>query len=570
MTNSYLVQDGTDIKKYGVLVSEENITPPMTSNTSPSPYNVGQDASSTWGAPYDSWNAFNIEDHPTMMKTTTGWLTLDFGVAKTVSKYTLTSPTSYYRSDNRDPKNWQIEGSNDNSSWSVIDTQTNQTGWVASEQREYLIQTPASYRYYKFNMTSNNGDVYSNIGLIQYIGQLEDYAWQNVGTAPATKAMFDTGGMTDLSAIDNAALQLLAYASPELLCWTDETGSPVRTEKTTYASPKWLPISTNLPTPVVFQSNGMDIATLLQASFNLVPSDFDLVTWTNVLDKAESAYVTATPKGQLILGEYDFSSLMDLTVTATATSDVNLRLIASGDSGATWKTYNNGWQPITSDASQVSSNGMTLTRVNGLVEADWDALGSTIRLGYFIANDSVLDSLTYQKKPVSTETPTLDSVKITYDELTIEGRMKDLEQINAINMAKLQFKSNSLLQSDKYELHDMVIDTFETGTNIDTTSAVYDATNKEFAYDPSVSAPAVQEVILPAEVMPSYRKKFMLNADHAGNISYEYSLDGGTTWNTITPFTIIDLTGQVGINLKVKAKLKDSTAKLRGIAFSWA
>lgn len=172
--------------------------------------------------------------------------------------------------------------------------------------------------------------------------------------------------------------------------------------------------------------------------------------------------------------------------------------------------------------------------------------------------------------PATYETPTLDSITITFDELTIEGRLKDLEQLNAINLAKLQFKSNSLLQSDKYALHDLIVDTFETATTVETTNATYNATNKEFAYDTSDTAPAVQEIILPTETMPTYRKKFILNVDHAGNIDYEFSLDGGATWNPVTPFTIIDVTGQVGTNLKVKAKLKDSTAKLRGIAFSWA
>ena len=46
--------------------------------------------------------------------------------------------------------------------------------------------------------------------------------WVSVGTAPATKAMFDQYGMTDLSIIDNNAIQQLTSDTPELLCWTDE------------------------------------------------------------------------------------------------------------------------------------------------------------------------------------------------------------------------------------------------------------------------------------------------------------------------------------------------------------
>lgn len=51
--------------------------------------------------------------------------------------------------------------------------------------------------------------------------------WVSVGTAPATKAMFDQYGMTDLSIIDNNAIQQLTSDTPELLCWTDEEGDSV-------------------------------------------------------------------------------------------------------------------------------------------------------------------------------------------------------------------------------------------------------------------------------------------------------------------------------------------------------
>jgi F5/8 type C domain len=49
--------------------------------------------------------------------------------------------------------------------------------------------------------------------------------WITIGTAPATKDMFDQHGMIDLSIIDHNAIQQLISDTPELLCWTDEEES---------------------------------------------------------------------------------------------------------------------------------------------------------------------------------------------------------------------------------------------------------------------------------------------------------------------------------------------------------
>jgi hypothetical protein len=56
------------------------------------------------------------------------------------------------------PKDWTFEGSNDGSSWTTIDTITNQTGWTANLERTY---TPSNvvtaYTYYRMNITATQG-----------------------------------------------------------------------------------------------------------------------------------------------------------------------------------------------------------------------------------------------------------------------------------------------------------------------------------------------------------------------------------------------------------------------------
>lgn len=525
-TVKYLFEDNGEVKKY--VDSNEDLIPTMTDYANGI---ITISASSEYDTNYKAWKSFNnatglydiwyTKDVGQNYNNLIGeWIKIDFGEPKTVTKYTMRSRDSYgvvVASD------WVVEGSNDNINWTILHTVTGQDNMAARETRTFALDTTGNYRYYRFKITGNkNARSYVGFGQLDLFGEKK---WVVVGNAPATESMFLTDGMDDLSIIDNNALQQLESDTPKLLMYIDDPNKTF-------------------------------------ASVNL----------------------TAVPHGQLIFqdGDIDVSTGVEsLSVNATVQNLSALKIIASPDQGVTWKTFNGAaWQTITPDAASVKANGMTPDVVNGLTKEQINDLlqgSNTLRFAYYLEQDQVtdvvnVDDITITASPIATETPTLDSIKVVYDELTIEGRMQDLERINAINMAKLQFKSNALLQSDKYRLHDLVVDTFETTSGVDltNTNAVYDAINKEFVYDTSDGAPPVQEVVLQEEELPVYRKKFMLHTDHDGNIDYEYSLDGGMTWNPITPFTIIDLTGQTGTKLKVKAKLKDSTAKLRGIALSWA
>ena len=68
-------------------------------------------------------------------------------------------------------KDRTLQGSNDNYSWTKIDTVTNQTGWTSLQTRYFKVDTPGSYRYYKLVITANNGATdYVSIAEIQLKG----------------------------------------------------------------------------------------------------------------------------------------------------------------------------------------------------------------------------------------------------------------------------------------------------------------------------------------------------------------------------------------------------------------
>ena len=88
---------------------------------------------------------------------TQSWLQYDFGagVAQTIKRYDITSANDV---PGRDPRDWQLQGSNDGSSWTAVDTRTGQGSFPNRYQTiSFTVASPGAYRYYRLNVTANNG-----------------------------------------------------------------------------------------------------------------------------------------------------------------------------------------------------------------------------------------------------------------------------------------------------------------------------------------------------------------------------------------------------------------------------
>lgn len=87
------------------------------------------------------------------------WLKYDLGsgVTKLVTKYALTSAND---ADTRDPKDWELQGSNDNSAWTTVDTVTGETFASRGLRKEFVCDTPGTtaYRYWRLYINANNGN----------------------------------------------------------------------------------------------------------------------------------------------------------------------------------------------------------------------------------------------------------------------------------------------------------------------------------------------------------------------------------------------------------------------------
>lgn len=170
--------------------NESCITPIMTSHTAPVPVVISAKAEHS---SYQAWKAFNqnntaiAQGYLVPASNLPVWLKVDLGsgVSKKVKEYTV----SCFQSNMRCPKDWTLEGSNNDVDWDVLDTVTGETGWASStdEMRSYTADSPGYYRYYQLNVSANNGDSsYLNVGELELIEADELYYFSGYVTENGT------------------------------------------------------------------------------------------------------------------------------------------------------------------------------------------------------------------------------------------------------------------------------------------------------------------------------------------------------------------------------------------------
>jgi len=155
-----------------------NLIPTMTSNTTPS---GTASANSEYTSPSRAaWMAMDSNSDtfwtPYAAPRTQGWLQYQLTSAKIVTKYTILNSYNIYCS----PKDWTFQGSNNGTSWTTLDTQTNQTGWVLNTKRTYSFSNSTPYSYYRINITSDNGGGAVVITQWELFEQISYEAWKSL------------------------------------------------------------------------------------------------------------------------------------------------------------------------------------------------------------------------------------------------------------------------------------------------------------------------------------------------------------------------------------------------------
>lgn len=118
---------------------------------------------------------------------TTGWVSVFVGSKRILTSYEIQIPSDSAMA--RAPKNWTMEGTNDEVTWYTVDTVTNETGWGNGEKRAFTCDDiSAAYRVFRLNVTANNGDgSYMGVGELYLYGEdpaetLTDFAVHDMTT----------------------------------------------------------------------------------------------------------------------------------------------------------------------------------------------------------------------------------------------------------------------------------------------------------------------------------------------------------------------------------------------------
>ena len=179
----------TSYTSNSILVSWINTSVPISISWGDAKYRISTwpsyDTASSGSASASSTDALNTPDEAFDNNSTEwwgtnnvlpGWLKYDLWSwnADRVNKYTLyrnsSQPGNWWASDS--PRDWRFEWSNNNSDWTVLDTQINQVIQWDTPKSEYTFENSNTYRYYRLYITDSNasdGSDWANITEVEFI-----------------------------------------------------------------------------------------------------------------------------------------------------------------------------------------------------------------------------------------------------------------------------------------------------------------------------------------------------------------------------------------------------------------
>lgn len=137
----------------------------MTGNSAPSPQ-VATASSELSG--YEAFKAFDkanvgLSNLFSTNSVASAWVAIDTGGNPVLWSYSVQN-----RGDGSEltgsPRDWTLEGSDNGSSWTVVDTRTSQTSWTAGQVRSYTLSVGVRFRHYRLNVSANNGSAFLQIG----------------------------------------------------------------------------------------------------------------------------------------------------------------------------------------------------------------------------------------------------------------------------------------------------------------------------------------------------------------------------------------------------------------------
>ncbi|GAB2479297.1 hypothetical protein GCM10027063_21300 [Promicromonospora xylanilytica] len=94
----------------------------------------------------------------------TAWIELEMAEPVAATRYALTSAND---AAGRDPKNWTLQGSTDGTTWTDLDTRTDEDFPDRFSAQDYRFENDVAYQHYRLDITENAGDGLTQLAEIQ-------------------------------------------------------------------------------------------------------------------------------------------------------------------------------------------------------------------------------------------------------------------------------------------------------------------------------------------------------------------------------------------------------------------
>lgn len=140
-----------------------NPVPDMTSNTEPGGTVSASNSSSS------AWKVFDRTPGKVVLSSSaTGWVQYRFQNPVVIDAYMLQAPNDNSQNDDM-PWQWNIEGSNDGTNWTILDTQDGQDTWASNEWRQYAFHNETVFTHYRLSFSQGGGTTGDNSAIGQIV-----------------------------------------------------------------------------------------------------------------------------------------------------------------------------------------------------------------------------------------------------------------------------------------------------------------------------------------------------------------------------------------------------------------
>ena len=194
----------------------------MTSASAPSPFVISAD--SEYSGTYAAWKAcdYDYGTYWVNSASTTGFLKIDLGSGNEQTVTSVGYQNNTVPNPTRMPQDFTIQGSNNDSDWTTLETVTGETAWGDNEHRVFALTNTGSYRYYKIDITANNGA--SDLACGGFYLFAEEAPVTSTGTLGATESGSDIAAVTGLTIHSTGTIDATETGS-DAAYFTDEATS---------------------------------------------------------------------------------------------------------------------------------------------------------------------------------------------------------------------------------------------------------------------------------------------------------------------------------------------------------